>query len=231
MEFIRTSHSEAETASIGHALGRLLRQALPGEGNAGGGGVADIVLLDGPLGAGKTTFVRAIAEGLGVSPATVSSPTFVMVHEYDVPRGRGLIHVDAYRLRDAEDLDSLGWDSVMQRVEAGESVLIIEWAERLGPGFLEGRDAVRVRIEHAGPTQRELLISIPASWRSRPGLAELTARQPVRCPITDEIVPPDSPTYPFSSDRARLADLHRWLSGSYQISRPIDQRDLEEGLD
>jgi tRNA threonylcarbamoyladenosine biosynthesis protein TsaE len=226
MHFSRTSSSEAETALIGRALGRTL---------AAGGG---IILLDGPLGSGKTTLVRAVADGMDLSTSTVSSPTFVLVHEYRPPPGHagpGLVHVDAYRLHDEADLESVGWDRVMALVDSGQAALIIEWSERLGAGFLRERNPVHIRIDHvpaaAGQQARELVFSLPQQWASRPGMHQLTARQPTRCPVTGELVPPDSPTYPFSSERARMADLYRWFSGSYQISRPIDQRDLEEGVD
>lgn len=223
MHFNRTSNSPAETALIGRALGRIL-------GSRGQSG--DIVLVDGPLGAGKTTFTRAVAEGMGVDPAPVSSPTFIMVHEYASPgHGPSLIHVDAYRIHDEADLESLGWDRVMEEVEGGEAALLIEWAERLGLGFMADRDVARIRIEHIGEEQREFSFTLPDAWSRRPGIAELAARQPTRCPITGEPVPADSPTYPFSSERARLADLYRWFSGSYQITRPLDQRDLEDGVD
>jgi tRNA threonylcarbamoyladenosine biosynthesis protein TsaE len=83
--------SEDETVALGEALSRQLR---PG----------DVVTLDGPLGAGKTRFVRGMAIGLGHDPAQVSSPTFVVAHEYATPGARAiLIHVDAYRLSGDDD--------------------------------------------------------------------------------------------------------------------------------
>jgi tRNA threonylcarbamoyl adenosine modification protein YjeE len=226
MDFVRASSSPAETAVIGRAVGSLLR-ARPS-------GAADVILLDGPLAAGKTTFTRAVAEGLGLDTSPVSSPTFVMVHEYG-GAGHALIHVDAYRLRGEADLESLGWDRILHRIEAGEAALIVEWAERLGADFLRQYQPARIRIEHApapassaaGEEQREFFFSMPAAWASRPGFSDLVARQPTTCPVTGQPVPPDSPTYPFASERARMADLYRWFSGSYQISRPLDQRDLD----
>src|SRR5690349_1051274 len=199
----RTSGSPAETREIGLALGALLR-----------GG--DVVLLDGELGAGKTTLVRAVAEGLGLGTSAVASPTFVMIHEYTHPRGQAgpdhpeLIHVDAYRLSRADELDSLGWDEVMARAggAAPAAALVIEWAERLGPSFRPAREPARVRIEHAGEQRREFLFALPDSWRSRPGLEAVLARRATTCPITGERVEPDCPTYPFANERARLADLH-----------------------
>jgi tRNA threonylcarbamoyladenosine biosynthesis protein TsaE len=106
------SGSEDETRRIAATLAASLQ---PGA----------VLLLSGDLGAGKTAFVRGLAEGLGIDPADVTSPTFTLVHEYR--QGRlPLVHVDLYRL-DKVDLDELGMDTEL----AERGVLAIEWAERL----------------------------------------------------------------------------------------------------
>lgn len=106
------SNSEADTRAI---AARLVADLQPGA----------VLLLSGDLGAGKTAFVRGLAEGLGIDPGDVTSPTFMLIHEYR--RGRlPLVHVDLYRL-DRADLDELGMDSEL----AESGVLAIEWAERL----------------------------------------------------------------------------------------------------
>lgn len=218
----RTLHSPGETRMVGLALGRALR-----------GG--DVVLLEGMLGAGKTTLVRSVVEGMGLDAAAVSSPTFVVIHEYG--RGVGsvggvggvgpdLIHVDAYRLHGSEELDSLGWDRVLDRLREGSAALVIEWPERL-EGAMPGEPA-RARLEHVDEHRRELFLELPDSWRSREGLSELLDRRATTCPVTGAPVPADSPTYPFASERARLAELYKWFSGSYQISRELSADDLEE---
>ena len=114
-----------------------------------------MVALFGELGAGKTRFVRGLAAGLGIDPALVSSPTFVLVNEYPAGmRGVGLVHVDAYRLSPGDDLLALDWE----RLVSGEGhVLVIEWADRLGSGVLPER-RVDVTMEHAGADRRRVVI-------------------------------------------------------------------------
>lgn len=140
----RASHSPAETLRLARALGAALR---PG----------DAVLIRGELGAGKTTFVRGVAEGLGVDPGLVSSPTFVIVNEYP-GRIADLIHVDAYRLRSADDLDSIGWD----RLASAAAVMIVEWPERITGGLDAARRIFEVTIRAIGPSRRELTLARPA---------------------------------------------------------------------
>jgi len=113
-----TTYSEEETTAAGRELARAL---VPGS----------IVLLSGDLGAGKTALVRGIAEGLGVDPAEVTSPTFTIVQEYHGGR-LPLYHVDLYRLKPAE-VDDLGLDEMTL---AG-GVTAIEWPERLPRAFEE----------------------------------------------------------------------------------------------
>jgi tRNA threonylcarbamoyladenosine biosynthesis protein TsaE len=108
-----------------------------------------VLLLHGDLGAGKTAFVRGLAEGLGVSEDAVSSPTFTLVHEYRGGR-LTLYHADLYRLPSGASLDDLGLDDV-----AEDGVLAIEWPERLArpvPG------AIDVDIDIIGDTDRSITI-------------------------------------------------------------------------
>jgi len=132
----RQSRSEQDTAAIGRELGATLA-------------AGDVVLLHGDLGAGKTAFVRGLAEGLGVDAQEVSSPTFTLVQEYRGGR-LPLFHVDLYRLNDPREIDDLGLDEI-----AEDGVLAIEWAERHPR---PPRGVVRVRIEHAGETERRIVI-------------------------------------------------------------------------
>ena len=131
-----TSNSEDDTRAIAAALAPTL--------SAG-----SVLLLSGDLGAGKTAFVRGLAEGLGLDPGEVTSPTFTLVHEY---RGGALplIHVDLYRL-DRADLDEIGLDPDL----AATGVTAVEWAERLTRGI---SDAIAVRIIDAGGDCRTITI-------------------------------------------------------------------------
>jgi tRNA threonylcarbamoyladenosine biosynthesis protein TsaE len=108
-----------------------------------------LVLLHGDLGAGKTAFVRGLAEGLGISGDEVSSPTFTIVQEYRGGR-LPLFHVDLYRLNDVREIEDLGLDEI-----AAGGVLAIEWAEK----WPEREDrAIRVRIAHGDQSERVITI-------------------------------------------------------------------------
>jgi tRNA threonylcarbamoyladenosine biosynthesis protein TsaE len=107
-----TTSSEQETAEVGRGLAAQLDSGA-------------VVLLIGPLGAGKTAFVRGLAQGLGVKPDEVSSPTFTLIQEYRGGRVP-LLHVDLYRLEDPREVEDLGLEELGER-----AVLAIEWAEKL----------------------------------------------------------------------------------------------------
>jgi tRNA threonylcarbamoyladenosine biosynthesis protein TsaE len=128
--------SDAETEAVGARLGAAL-------------GPGARVLLYGELGAGKTAFVRGLAEGLGIDPDEVSSPTFTLVQEYRGGR-LPLFHIDLYRLASG-DVDDLGLDAL-----AADGVLAIEWAERM-PRADAG--AIAVRLEHVGDDTRRVTVS------------------------------------------------------------------------
>ncbi len=128
----RVTRSVAETERLGQAFG-------------GGLAAGDVVLLTGPLGAGKTRFVTGIARGLDVK-ARVRSPSFAIVNQYR--GGVSLLHVDLYRLegRAAEDL---GLEEQLD-----ESVLVVEWGERL-PGRI-AEDALTLTFEQRSETERAI---------------------------------------------------------------------------
>ena len=126
-----TTHRTASEDETRQVAARLAAALGPGA----------VILLHGDLGAGKTAFVRGLAEGLGVPDDEVSSPTFTLVHEYRGGR-LPLFHADLYRLAGGISLDDFGLDEV-----AEDGIIAIEWPERLArvvPGALD----VRIRIEN-----------------------------------------------------------------------------------
>ncbi|MFQ5731508.1 MAG: tRNA (adenosine(37)-N6)-threonylcarbamoyltransferase complex ATPase subunit type 1 TsaE [Planctomycetaceae bacterium] len=129
------SRSEDETRQIGATLAAAL---APG----------DVVALIGDLGAGKTRLVQAVAEALGVDRADVTSPTFVLIQEYD---GRiPLYHFDTYRLNDLDEFLELGAEELFE----GDGVCLVEWADRVADAL--PADHLRCEIAIAGEQQRIL---------------------------------------------------------------------------
>jgi tRNA threonylcarbamoyladenosine biosynthesis protein TsaE len=114
-----------------------------GEELAAGLGAGDLLLLSGELGAGKTTFVRGLARGLGAT-AAVQSPTFQLVRIY--PGRIQLAHVDLYRLESGADLGDLGLDDLLE-----QGIVAVEWGDRLHLDGVEGR---RIEFRATGPEQR-----------------------------------------------------------------------------
>ncbi len=138
-----TTESPEQTFEVGRALGESL---------SGG----EILLLGGPLGAGKTVFVKGLAAGLGADPEEVSSPSFTLVNRYDEGR-LVLYHLDLYRLAEgaaaahAVDLDEL--------LSEERAVIIIEWAERMGNYPLPEAGVRHVQIEGDGEEPRRIHLS------------------------------------------------------------------------
>lgn len=141
--------TEKDTLRFGRMIGELLE---PG----------DLVLLSGPLGAGKTVLAKGIAEGLGVE-GRVTSPTFVIAREHrPAPGGKGipLVHVDAYRLGD--DLDQL--DDLDLDTELVEAAVVIEWGE---PAERLSADHLLVTLTRRDDDSRLAEVRPAGKWENR----------------------------------------------------------------
>lgn len=131
------------TAALGARIAAALR---PG----------DAVLLEGPLGAGKTALARALLRALLADPGLqVPSPTFTLVQTYESPIGP-IAHFDLWRLDGPRAMEELGWD------EARQGVVLVEWPDRLGP--LRPADALTIRLAHAGEDARTATLE---GWSGR----------------------------------------------------------------
>ncbi|MXP62995.1 tRNA (adenosine(37)-N6)-threonylcarbamoyltransferase complex ATPase subunit type 1 TsaE [Roseomonas sp. M0104] len=124
----------------------------------------DAILLEGPLGAGKSAFCRAFLRAAARNPALeVPSPSFTLVQGYDLPRGPAH-HFDLYRLAGPEELEELGWE------EAREGIVLVEWPDRLG--WLAPPDALRLalRPDPAGEARHAMLRGWDARLAALAGL-------------------------------------------------------------
>ncbi len=120
---------------------RLARRLAPG----------DAVLLEGPLGAGKSAFARALIRAAAGDPALeVPSPSFTLVQTYETRRGR-IHHFDLWRLAGPGDLAELGWDQALA------DIVVVEWPDRLGA--LRPAGAIIIALAHAGGDAREAVIT------------------------------------------------------------------------
>ncbi len=136
-ELVAGSAEETEAAAAG-----LARHVRPG----------DLLLLSGEMGAGKTTFVRGLARGMGIA-AEVTSPTFQLVRVYHGPIQ--LAHADLYRISEAGELTDLGLDELLD-----QGAVVVEWGERL-----QAVDAVRIDLIVLDDGRRRLrLREAPSSW-------------------------------------------------------------------
>jgi tRNA threonylcarbamoyladenosine biosynthesis protein TsaE len=132
--------SEADTAILGSLLADLVAPGV-------------VIGLIGPLGAGKTRLVRAIAESLEVDPGAISSPTFVLIHEY---LGRmPVFHFDAYRLKSPLAFEELGVADYWN----GPGVCLVEWADRVVD--LLPTDRWMITLKPVSPTERTARLELP----------------------------------------------------------------------
>ena len=132
----RVTHSPEETVRLGREIASHLQPPC-------------LALLEGDLGAGKTTLVKGIVAGLGVaSEDEVTSPSFTLVHEY----GTNVFHADLYRIEGARDLSTLGLEDLTRE----PSTLLVEWGEKLGHDA--PRPCLRISIEHRGGDDRRIVV-------------------------------------------------------------------------
>lgn len=127
-----TTLSLASLDATAELAARIARALRPG----------DAVLLDGPLGGGKSALARAMLRALLADPALhVPSPTFTLVQTYESPIG-SITHFDLWRIDGPSAVQELGWE------EAQEGVVVVEWPDRLGP--LAPADALRIQLNRTG---------------------------------------------------------------------------------
>ena len=120
----------------------------------------DVIALKGGLGAGKTTLARGLLAGLGLDEEA-PSPSFAIVQPYEPPLVRiPVAHVDLYRLEDAEEAGELGLDDYLE-----DSLMILEWPERLGEGLWDHALVLTIAMEEDGA--RRLTVQVPEAWRER----------------------------------------------------------------
>ena len=150
---------EAATGRVGAALAAVLR-------------AGDVVTLSGPLGAGKTTLVRALLHALG-EESEVPSPSFALVQPYDALR-LPVWHADLYRIEHPDELRELGLNEVL-----AEGALLVEWPER-APGAWPGALALSLELLEDGA--RRLTASVPAAWEGRWPVPPFPSQIPVPLP-------------------------------------------------
>ena len=155
-----------------------------------------VIALTGPLGAGKTCLVRGLAEGLGIDPAEVSSPTFVICQEYGLERAVTLAHIDAYRLSSPEELETIGFEELLA---SDDRLLAIEWADRIEEALPASRIEVVITFGLEGGRD----VTITADRKTIEHLSEVRPRRrTLACPICDARVDTEQATAPFCSERA-----------------------------
>ena len=144
----RLCRSAADTQALGAQLGAALE-------------AGDLVVLDGPLGAGKTTFTQGIADGMNVK-GRVTSPTFVIARQHaSLSNGPALVHVDAYRLgSDLGELDALDLDTELE-----DAVVVAEWGGGLVEQLADGY--IHVTLDRRTHAETEARI---ISWRVVDGM-------------------------------------------------------------
>ena len=140
------SHSPADTFHIGEKIGRQLK----GD---------EIIFLQGELGTGKTLLAKGIASALGIKPEEVVSPSFTLINEYSAETYR-LFHVDLYRLGPSIENNLPEIDDYI-----GEGVMVVEWAQFLGPAYLKSNRNIKITLLLSEENENSRILEINTSLR------------------------------------------------------------------
>ncbi len=132
---VLTTDGAEQTIAAGKELSNLLQNG-------------DVVVFTGCLGAGKTTFIKGIALGLGIKENDIKSPSFTLVNEY--PGTKPLYHFDLYRMKNNAELYEIGWDDYLLR----DSIIVVEWGEKANNLLPEKR--IDILMEITAETQRKI---------------------------------------------------------------------------
>ncbi|MBT3419224.1 MAG: tRNA (adenosine(37)-N6)-threonylcarbamoyltransferase complex ATPase subunit type 1 TsaE [Candidatus Magasanikbacteria bacterium] len=135
-----TTTTEKETKSLGEKLGKDLN-------------LGEIVILQGDLGSGKTTFTKGMAKGLGITEI-ITSPTFSLMNIYEYGEN-SLIHIDTYRLENERDLLDIGIEDYLGKPN---TITIIEWPEKI-KNLLNKKMVTEITITHKNKNEREITAS------------------------------------------------------------------------
>ncbi len=141
------SHSPADTFHIGEKIGRQLK----GD---------EIIFLQGDLGTGKTLLAKGIASALGIKPEEVVSPSFTLINEYNSTETYRLFHVDLYRLGPSIENNLPEIDDYI-----GEGVMVVEWAQFLGPAYLKSNRNIKITLLLSEENENSRILEINNSLR------------------------------------------------------------------
>ncbi|MEM9469589.1 MAG: tRNA (adenosine(37)-N6)-threonylcarbamoyltransferase complex ATPase subunit type 1 TsaE [Pseudomonadota bacterium] len=133
-----TTASEKETQNLAQECATAIQQG-------------DIILLQGPLGAGKSVFARALINALSNQHDDIPSPTFTLVQEYETPKGM-FYHFDLYRIEEPEEIYELGWEDIVN-----QEIAVVEWPEKLG--FLRPNSYIEIIIQPLNESKRSVTIT------------------------------------------------------------------------
>jgi len=133
---IINSQNKTDTMKLAKSLARQLSSG-------------EVICLKGDLGAGKTVFTKALARGLGIKEL-ITSPTFVLMREYDISAKRKLYHIDCYRLNNSQELLDLGFKKWLKN----DNIIVIEWGDKVRDILPKG--CIWIKFEVLGENKRRI---------------------------------------------------------------------------